>query len=248
MSTALTKRPLNSETAMALPRRDVVQDWLASLDQQVRDDELSKDTRDTYERGFNEFQKWGRSRLGDGQIHDRRVVQDWMNYLKSERPKRNVRREIIGKGVSVATRAIWLAGVRSFFQWLVSEGVIAGDPTSGIKPGKRRSANKAHKRGVLTDSEVQRLFKLELSKRDRALLLLFLYAGPRGIELHRADVEDVKTEGRDMVLMVQRKGGAATDEKEKLIIAHPDAQAAVYDYLAERGTSEGPLFATEREY
>ncbi|MBO0860294.1 MAG: tyrosine-type recombinase/integrase [Chloracidobacterium sp.] len=79
-------------------------------------------------------------------------------------------------------------------------------------------------------------------------LRLFLYTGARGIEAHRADIEDLKTVGEDLVLYVQRKGSADIDEMDKVIIAHPDARAAIYDYLAARGASSGPLFVTDREY
>ncbi|MBO0863318.1 MAG: tyrosine-type recombinase/integrase [Chloracidobacterium sp.] len=79
-------------------------------------------------------------------------------------------------------------------------------------------------------------------------IALFLYTGARGIEAHRADIEDLKTVGEDPVLYVQRKGSADTDEMDKVIIAHPDARAAIYDYLAARGASSGPLFVTDREY
>ncbi|HKQ76728.1 MAG TPA: tyrosine-type recombinase/integrase [Blastocatellia bacterium] len=230
----------------AAPARDVVREWIADLDQRVRDDEISRDTRQTYERGFREFETWARDRIG--QAVTQRAVKDWMEYLKRERPKKNERGQVVGVGVSPATRAVWLAGVRSFFQWLVSEGVIPGDPTTGVKAGKRATVNKEHKRGQLTDEEVARLFKLELVKRDRALLALFLYTGARGIEAHRADVQDLKTEGNDLVLYVQRKGAADTDDFDKVIIAHPDARGAIYDYLAERGASSGPLFVTERDY
>ena len=78
--------------------------------------------------------------------------------------------------------------------------------------------------------------------RDRALLALMAYCAARSVELHRADLADVRTVSGKLVLQVRGKG---RDEKdETLVIAHPDAEGAVRDWLGKRGEKSGPLFVS----
>ena len=50
----------------------------------------------------------------------------------------------------------------------------------------------------------------------------------------------MRTDGGRLVLYVQGKG--RVDKDELIVIAHPDAQAAVHGWLAARGDEPGPLF------
>lgn len=218
---------IRTETAAIETRRGALPElWADHLAREVRAGQMSETTAATYRRGLGKFQAWG---AGDPERANDHAVKEWIASLRAAGKAQN-------------TISIWFAGVRAFFQWAVSERYLGVDPTQGIKRGKRTGTAKTHKREMLTDEEMIRVLNSNLSKRDRAMIYLLAYTATRGIELHRADIEDLKTEGGQLVLYVQGKG--ATDKSEKVIVAHPDAAGAVYDYLAERKADRGPLFVS----
>ena len=77
-------------------------------------------------------------------------------------------------------------------------------------------------------------------KRDNAILSIMLYTAARGVELHRADLADLQTQGGRLVLFVQGKGHGEKDDF--VVIAH--AESALRDWLGVRGNKQGPLFCS----
>lgn len=215
---------------------DLVRVWLEQLEREVRAGQLARDTAETYQRGLAKFQAWGQARLDLGTEVDRRAVLEWVASLRE--------RELSSK-----TIAVWLAGVRAFCQWCLAQGHLALDPTAGVKPGRRVNTRR-HVREQLADEEVARLLSLvSLSLRDKALIWLMLYSAARAIELHRADLNDLRDTKDGMLFYVQGKGHSEKDEP--LVIAARAAREAIRDYraeLAERGHQSGPLFVTERQF
>lgn len=217
-------------TQSALAPSSPITEWHAHLDLQVRAGQMAKDTATTYRQGMRKLTEWASQQ----ETWDRRLILEWVATLKAE-------------GKAVKTVSIWLTGARAFFQWMLSEGRIVADPTAGVKAG--RNPGNRHKREPLTDEEVAKLMKLaSLSNREKALIWIMLYTGARGIELHRANIEDLKTgDGNDMLLYVQGKGRSEKDEP--LVIASKAAREVVRAYLAElaeRKHTKGALFVTER--
>lgn len=194
---------------------------------------IAGSTAATYQAGVHKFTSWaGESNMGQMSPD---VIRQWVTDVRQD-----------AKPGSVNT---WLAGVRNFCGWAVDAGHLPYNPAAGIKGGKRRGSNK-HKRDVLTDAEVRRLLAViptdtDAGIRDYALITLMLYTGARTIELHRADVADVRTDGERLQLAVQGKG---RDEKDDVvIITHPDAIDAVHKWLAVRrplAGKDGPLFVS----
>ena len=86
--------------------------------------------------------------------------------------------------------------------------------------------------------------------RDRALLHVLAYTGARSVEVHRADLADLRTEGGRLVLDVAGKGRNEADEL--LVIANAAAQSALHGWLAILGNlvqptrlgELGPLFVS----
>ena len=208
-------------------KTSLFQKWAEYLAREVRAGQVSESTAATYRRGLRKFIDWG---AADPERATEHAVKEWLGDLRAS-------------GVSQNAISVWFAGVRSFFQWAVSEKHLPADPTQGIKRGKRTGTAKEHKREPLTDDEMLRVLSSDLSRRDRALVHLLAYTAARGIEMHRADVEDLRTEGGELVLYVQGKGRLEKDER--IVIAHPSAKDAVYDYLAERKADRGPLFVSQ---
>lgn len=221
--TALTK----SAAGVEVRPRSIVEDWHAALDLDVSAGQLAEASAEAYKRGLAKFREWGQAKPERaGEL----VIKEWLASLREA-------------GMSQNTISVWFAGVRAFFRWAISEKRLIADPTAGVKRGKRSNVGQAHKRDLLTDDEMLRVLGSDLSRRDRAIVHLLAYTGARGVELQRADVEDLRTEAGELVLYVQGKGRLEKDER--IVIAHPDAKDAVYDYLAERGASSGPLLISE---
>ena len=65
--------------------------------------------------------------------------------------------------------------------------------------------------------------------RDRAMLMLMAYTGARSVEVQRATIGDIRTEGK-LKLMVLGKGHGEADEE--LYLVHPDLVDALYNWLA----------------
>ena len=208
-------------------RRSLPELWADHLAREVRAGQISEATAATYRRGLKKFTTWG---AADPERASDHAIKEWIADLRERKTSQNA-------------ISVWFAGVRAFFQWAISEHHVTADPTQGVKRGKRKGTAQAHKREMLTDDEMIRVLNSHLSTRNRAMIFLLAYTGARGVELHRANIEDLRTDGGELVLHVQGKGRNEADEK--IILAHPDAKNAVYNLLSERKTDRGPLFVSE---
>ncbi len=137
-----------------------------------------------------------------------------------------------------------LAAVKSFARFLVSRGVLATNPTSGL------AAPRAERRlpSFLTQKETERLFEVSTSPgtsdlRDRAILELLYSTGIRLSEL--TDLTCGRVYLDDGVARVVGKG-----RKERIVPVGRAAVAALRSYLSARTdapTERGqPLFTNGR--
>lgn len=209
-----------------------VQPWLDALELRVQAQELKPDTAITYKRGVIKFLEW----------------------LAGNRPSADVIRvwkaDLLNNKIKPSSVNIWIAGLRSFFGWLAEIGEIPFDPTQAIKGASRKGTAKRHVRESLTDREVIRLLEQPNREtregvRDYAMLCIMLYTAARGIELHRADIEDLKTMDGALVLNVQGKGH---DEKDDFLVLSAEAENAVRYWLVLRGKESGALFTSCSNY
>jgi site-specific recombinase XerD len=207
---------------------ELVYAWQDHLDLRVQAQEIKQDTALTYSRGVMKFIDW----LGSKQPSPD-IIRQWKAELLRDKKK-------------ISSVNAWLAGIRSFFEWLAEQGQIPFDPTQAIKGAKRKGANKTHVRELLTDREVIRLLaqpdrETREGVRDYAILCIMVYTAARGIEIHRADLEDLRTVDGALVLKVQGKG---RDEKGEMLVLSNEVENAVRDWIVERGTAPGPLFTS----
>lgn len=207
---------------------EALEDWRAWLDLKVSAGAISQDTANTYKRGARKFITWLCDRQPDGDS-----ILQWQADLKVN-------------GNKPAAINAWLGGVRSFFGWAADRNHIPFNPAQGIRGAKRSGTKKRHIREALTDGEVIRLLKQPNREtpegaRDYALLAIQLYTAGRGIELHRADVEDLQTQSGRVVLMVQGKG---QEEKDEPLILVSEAAEAVREWLAVHPSGRGALFVS----
>ena len=107
-----------------------------------------------------------------------------------------------------------LSAVRSFYRWCVITEQLSVSPAESIK-GVKRSNSKQHKRDALTSAEVLGVLDTcddsVAGIRDRAILRLMAYCAMREVEVHRANIGNLKTQGDRLVLEVQGKGRREAD-------------------------------------
>jgi site-specific recombinase XerC len=80
----------------------------------------------------------------------------------------------------------------------------------------------------LTETERKRLWGLDLSARDRAILAVFLYGGLRSNELRMLDGEDLDFDAKTMLIRFGKRS------KQRLTPMHANAEAALLEYIGER--------------
>lgn len=188
------------------------------------------ETRGTYERALREFIRWLGSARGPA-----------ANARAIRRYKRHLERK---KKLTSASVSTYLTAVRRLFAFLHSRGVIHENPAAGV-PGNARP--RSHSRQPLSLEDADRLLSSlsgggERDLRDAAVIRLMLRCALSDIEIVRANVGDLRTDGAVTTLAVQGKGRTRKDADVSL---PPDVQEAVRLYLAARRTAGAPepLFA-----
>lgn len=143
---------------------------------------------------------------------------------------------------SVQTVNLRLSAIRSFYRYLASEQGLVYNPAAGVK-GLKRTKSRQHKRDELTSGEVLAVLgSCDLSTtagiRDRAILGLMAYCGLRAVEVHRADVDDLRTRQDRLTLDIQGKGRI---EKDEWVVLPRKEETHLRAWLAERQTvADGP--------
>lgn len=127
-----------------------------------------------------------------------------------------------------ATVARKVAAVKSFFSFMVSEGIMKTNPIEGVGSPK---IGKALPKPI-SISQVRRLLEQPVklagsdAKRDRAMLELLYASGMRVSELVSLNLDDIDIEGG--YVRCFGKG-----HKERLIPIHQQAASVVEDYIKE---------------
>jgi len=140
---------------------------------------------------------------------------------------RNYLSQLTRRGIFKTSIARKLSAIRSFYRYLMREGILKSNPLEGT------SSPKLDKRlpSFLTIDEVSRLLKApDLSTpkgvRDRALMELIYASGLRVSELAGLNLEDVDLLNRE--IRVWGKGS-----KERVVLMGKPAQRALTSYLNE---------------
>ncbi len=147
---------------------------------------------------------------------DRSVIQDYLADLKFERCYKE------------ATVARKVAAVKSFFAFLVSERIVARDPTEEMPAPRVRKAL-PH---CISSTEVDLLLEQPLrrgtleARRDHAMLQLLWATGMRVSELVALDLDDLHLSGDRSRVRCRGKGN-----KERAIPFADPAVTAIQQYL-----------------
>lgn len=140
--------------------------------------------------------------------------------------------------LSPATGARRLSVLSSLFRALVRAGVLARDPTEGVR--RPRVPDEGRTRG-LSPEEVDRVLALApqgtlRADRDRLFLALLFFEWLRISEAVRLRVEDFGSEGDIPFVRVRQKGG-----KERRLALHPAVAALCSEHVARHAVT-GFLF------
>ncbi len=196
---------------------------------------LSFHTRQAYRRDLTEFCALLREELGlsEGQVLDARRIDPVLLRRWLARLHRRNRRSTIARK---------LAAVRSFFRFLVREGVLGANPAELVATPKRESYLPV----TLSVDELFALFDRPvaddlLALRDRAMFELLYSSGLRVGELVGLDVGALDLDAG--LVRVLGKGG-----KERIVPVGGKAREALGRYLDARsgGRSDEPLFLNYR--
>jgi len=205
--------------------RDLASLFLENLD-------AGENTRRSYAAGIDRFISWAER---EGVALTRQAVISWRRALEEA-------------GYSPYTVGSYMTAVRRFFAFLEAEGIYP-NVALGVK-GTRRP--KGFCRDILTDEQARRLLETIRGRtreealdalRDYALINLLLRTGVRTVEVARANVGDIGTEGNHLVLRIQGKG---RDAKDDFVLLTDPAYGPLMDYLQARGSAEArePLFCS----
>jgi len=202
---------------------------------------FSKNTLDAYGNDLRQFTAFVRGQVpkDDGpepawSSVDKSVILNYMIHLRE-------------RSYAPATTARKVAAIKSFFNFLVAEGVLKANPAEGIAGPK---VGKSLPRSISIE-EVERLLEepAKLStpeaKRDRAMIELMYATGMRVSELVSLNVRDVNM--RAGFVRCFGKGS-----KERIIPIHSKATKAVKGYIEDGrqqllgATGETALFLNRR--
>jgi len=197
----------------------------------------SPETRGTYRRALNEFERYHAVRAARPSSRFRFAEADieaYKAYLMEERELSQV---------SVST---YLTALRRLCDYLVARGDLDENPARGVK-GNRRPGS--HTRGVLREDEVPKLIEAipqstEIGRRDRAIVALMVYGGLSEVELVRADLGDIDRTLMGTYLRVQGKGRQSKDEAVPLDGPAVDP-LEVYLHTRDEGVPDAPLFVSQ---
>jgi len=208
---------------------DVVEKWLDSLD-------VSEATKRQYKRCLRYFCDYARS---CGLDFDGMEPEDVLGYKKHL---------LLEKKLSPSTASLYLSGIRSYYRFAEDQGLaniarnIRGETSS--RDFKKDSLSPEQARKVL-DSIIRVTL---IGKRDYAMINLMLRIGLRDIEVSRACIGDIRSDGGVSMIYVHGKGRS---EKSDFLLLDEEALSPIEEYLDERARLRGklrghdPLFASE---
>lgn len=177
-----------------------------------------------------------------------RAVKQFLQYLSLNGITQPTREDVIGFRESLkeshkpSTIQNYVIAVRLFFQWTETAGIYP-NIAAHIKGAK---ISRSHKKDYLTSAQLQAVLSqiernTEQGRRDFAITALMITGGLRDIEISRANVEDLRTLGDNVVLYLQGKG---RDERQDFVIVPAKVETAIRASLADRKGVDGksPLF------
>jgi tyrosine recombinase XerC len=193
------------------------------------------DLRGTFKRGNGKgfFQFLIQKKIADFREVDKQTIRDYLSWL-------------VDQHIDKSSLSRKLSAIRSFYRYLLREGIIKQSPipvSSSGRRGERSSISPKQDKKLpvfLTEEEMLRLLALpDLSRpeglRDRAILELLYAAGMRVSELWQMELDSLDLDSRE--IRVIGKGS-----KERVVLMGIPAAGALKEYI----NSGRPQFAAGR--
>ena len=153
-------------------------------------------------------------------------------------------REWLKEDHKATTIQNYIIAVRLFFQWTEQENLYP-NIAQHIKGAK---LTKEHKKDYLTSTQIKSIMSdicrdTPQGRRDYAIFALMVTGGLRDIEVHRANIEDLRTLGDSTVLFLQGKG---REERAEYVKVPAEVEKAIRASLSDRKDTDGsqPLFTS----
>ena len=177
-----------------------------------------------------------------------KALRQFFNYLREHSITNPVREDVLAyrkeleSRLAAASVQSYIIAVRLFFRWTAQEGLYPNiaDHVKGAK------VSKEHKKDYLNGKQVKAIIKnikrdTPQGRRDYAIFVLMVTGGLRDIEVHRANIEDLRTVGDSTVLFLQGKG---REDRADYVKIPPKTEEAIRASLADRKGAKGeePLF------
>lgn len=125
--------------------------------------------------------------------------------------------------------------IRSYFDWMASEGYLDKNPAINVTPIKYE---RKHKR-AMTQMDLEKIRSVCETKREKAIIEVLYSTGCRVTELERLNISDVNFETKEVTLF--GKG-----DKHRTSYLNAKAEVALKEYLKERIDLNPALFVYER--
>lgn len=178
-----------------------------------------------------------------------KALKQFYSYTERNQIKQPTRQDIINfreyleQNHKASTVNTYIIAIRQFFKWTEQNGIYSNiaDHVKGKKIS--REPKKDYLTPVQIKTILRSIDRTSLNgKRDYALITLMVTCGLRDIEVNRANIEDIRTQGINTVLFLQGKG---RDDKNEYVIIPEQVELALREYLKERNaTSTQPLFTS----
>jgi integrase/recombinase XerD len=154
--------------------------------------------------------------------------------------------ELRAKGDKTKTIRVHLAGISSFYEWLIFEGKIQVNPAREVRQRLQRyktdGEEETHK--IVSVQEAAALVQAMVDIRDKALILLLLKTGIRKGELVSLDMDDISWRDNSITLKPTAK------RSNRIVFFDEEAAYYLRRWLAVRDGrrgSDGPaLFLSSR--
>ncbi|ABO49502.1 phage integrase family protein [Desulforamulus reducens MI-1] len=168
----------------------------------------------------------------------RKTILDFAKYVNKPLKRittADIRTWLSNRDIKISTVRYRLAVLRSFYNYLLAEEIVAVDPTRRIKsPKLEKRIPKA-----LNNDELEVLREGCNTLREKALLEIFYATGCRIGEVFGANKIDINWQERSLVVL--GKGN-----KERIVFIGARAAHSLKKYLNSRQDNEDALFVTEK--
>lgn len=142
-------------------------------------------------------------------------------------------REFLKESKSINTANCYLTAIRGLFGYLSDNGLYK-NISLNVKSVK---TSRIPKKQILTLEQSKEIYKSLIDSREKALFSLMISTGLRGIEVARANIEDIKVYNNDIVLFVQCK---KHDDKDEYVKLSEQTIKDIKDYIGDR--TSGTIF------